>query len=623
MADGYNDEQIKDLFTGNTTYFSVPRYQRKYVWSEKNWRQLYEDIEYSLEDDNWSHFIGTFVFQRNDINRQNTEFIIIDGQQRIITIQILFMAMIASLRSIDPKDSDEDEEIKRYIDIIKDLIKRKPPRGYGIERVVIEYDRNYKQISDIVISDSDISSIIQSKDKSSILDCFRFYYGLLNKKSFPQLVEFYEKLIITKYVGFNSYTEEYAYNIFETLNARGTQLKQMELMKNYLFHYLLPKDDIDLYKLKWIEIENMLFANNLDCDDFLYHLFKCRYKVHNIRIEDLYDQIKLKVNKEADKIKAFYNDVIACVPIYINVVNCENSDEEIVFLLKYFRIKNNKQFRSVLMALFYQLQNGIIRDNVFLKLLTKLRNFLIIYNIRGITANRIDNDVHDLAYNILEANCERDIINSIYLFFLKDRSFFSYEDIPLAVRGLRYSNHKRYTMATSGMFVYLFEIMYKEKFTDYEYIKDYKSWTMEHIVNDCRDEDYVSSIGNLLLLTKKLNGKCKSKNYDEKRKLYMESGFAWVRDYANDQSHEPTKDEIQTRAIAIADKLAELTAFDVPDMKEFCEKTEKVLAFFNKLRKEENKYNSYLEDFKDDLYEQIEAKIKNKYKSQELLALLG
>ena len=52
MADGYNDEQIKDLFTGNTTYFSVPRYQRKYVWTEKNWRQLYEDIEYSLEDDN-------------------------------------------------------------------------------------------------------------------------------------------------------------------------------------------------------------------------------------------------------------------------------------------------------------------------------------------------------------------------------------------------------------------------------------------------------------------------------------------------------------------------------------------------------------------------------------------
>lgn len=49
----------------------------------------------------------------------------------------------------------------------------------------------------------------------------------------------------------------------------------------------------------------------------------------------------------------------------------------------------------------------------------------------------------------------------------------------------------------------------------------------------------------------------------------------------------------------------------------------KVLAFLNKLRKEGNKYNSYLEDFKDDLYEQIEAKIKNKYKSQELLALLG
>lgn len=275
------------------------------------------------------------------------------------------------------------------------------------------------------------------------------------------------------------------------------------------------------------------------------------------------------------------------------------------------------------MALFYQFENGRIREHVFLTLLKQLRNFLIIYNIRGITANRIDNDVHDLAYSIFEAKCERDIINRVYLFFLKDRSFFSFDDIPSAVKGLRYSNHKRYTMATSGMFVYLFEMMYKEKYADYEYIHDYKNWTMEHIVNDCCDEDYVSYFGNLLLLTRKLNGKCKSKEYAEKRKIYMESGFSWVKDYASEQHYEPTKNEIEIRTMEIAATLAKITAFDVSYMKEYCAKTEKVTLFLNKLEQDGGDYHSYIGDFKEDEYEQIEAKLRNKYKNQELLDLLG
>lgn len=623
LTEGNNDEQIKDLFTGNTSFFTVPRYQRKYVWEEKNWKQLYEDIEYSLEDAQWHHFIGTFVFQKNDISPQNTEFIIIDGQQRIITLQILFMSMIAALQSIKTGDFEEDEEINRYIDIIKDLIKRKPPRGYGINRVSIDYDPLYGIISETIISDQNIEYILQKKDQSCILSCFKYYYSLMHAKSFSEIVDYYEKLITTKFVGFNSYTEEYAYSIFETLNARGTQLKQMELMKNYLFHYLLPKDDIDIYKRFWLEAENQLFSNNLDCDDFLYHLFKCKYKIHDIRAEDLYDRIKKELNKEPEKIKEFYNSIIECVPIYTNVVNCFSDNEEIDFLLRYFKIKNNKQFRSALMALFYQKKKEKIGEKNFLKLVTQLRNFLIIYNIRGITANRIDNDVHDLAYHVFASSCERDIINSVNQFFLKDRSFFNFDDLPMALQGLRYSNHKRYTMATSGMFVYLFEILYKSEYADYEYLKDYKPWSLEHIVNDCNEEEYVSYIGNLLPLTKRLNNKCKSKSYDEKRSIYLESGFSWVKDYANSQSLEPTMEEIMARTELLASKLAALTGFNISEMKDYCEKTKKVTTFITELKKDADTNQEYIADFQYDEYERVQAKLMNKYKNQALLDALG
>ena len=37
------------LFSGNEVFFNIPRFQRRYVWTKKNWEQLFEDIEYVIK----------------------------------------------------------------------------------------------------------------------------------------------------------------------------------------------------------------------------------------------------------------------------------------------------------------------------------------------------------------------------------------------------------------------------------------------------------------------------------------------------------------------------------------------------------------------------------------------
>lgn len=621
-ADNRNSSILSELFNGNIAFYSIPRYQRAYVWTSKNWKQLYDDISYSLEDEEWSHFIGTFVFQKKDDDPQNVEYIVIDGQQRIVTIQLLFMAMIASLKKIANANPESKETADNYIEIVKDLITRKPTKGNKIHRVIIDYDENYNKICDYVLSEDDSDELLSVLKSTNISDCFLFFYNYFANKNLDEMIAFYEKTITTNYVHFNSYSEEYAFSIFETLNARGTQLKQMELVKNYMFHFLLPKDNIDNYKTKWVDAETLMYNNSLDSDEYLYHLFKCKFNVSKIREEDLYDLIKDQINRDPKAIKNLYDDIIRCIPIYIDVVNGTDADVEIAFALKYFLIKNNKQFRSVLMALFYKKKTGYIAQADLLRLIKLLRNFLLIYNIRNIPANRIDKDVQSLAYAIFNSTCKRDIYYYVYKFLVKDRTFFSLSDISTKVAELRYSNHKRYSSGNSGMFKYMFELLLKEQYKDYEYISDYSVWTIEHIINDSCDDEVVSKIGNLLLMTSKLNQECDSKNYLQKRTLYLESGFCWVKDYANAHSTEPQKDDILKRTEELAHLLESILCFDISMAESFCEKTNKIHSFLAYIKKSGEIDSKIINDIEFDDYDTLYKKLENKFKIPELLTLL-
>lgn len=90
--------------------------------------------------------------------------------------------------------------------------------------------------------------------------------------------------------------EEEVYNIFEILNARGVKLKQIELLKNYLFKYLKPKALLDTYKNKWAELEHLL--EGIDLDDFYLHTFRCWYYKNKLSKERLFDITKEQLRKE-------------------------------------------------------------------------------------------------------------------------------------------------------------------------------------------------------------------------------------------------------------------------------------------------------------------------------------
>lgn len=81
---------IKEIFQAEG--YSIPNYQRDYAWKDKNFRDLWEDLEEAIEYNKkgQGHFMGIMVVAKNEDNKKLYD--IIDGQQRTTTIFISCMS---------------------------------------------------------------------------------------------------------------------------------------------------------------------------------------------------------------------------------------------------------------------------------------------------------------------------------------------------------------------------------------------------------------------------------------------------------------------------------------------------------------------------------------------------
>ncbi|MGL2549947.1 DUF262 domain-containing protein [Helicobacter pylori] len=98
---------LKDVFLESG--YSIPNYQRDYAWKDKNFRDLWEDLEEAIEYNKkgYGHFIGTMVVAKNEDNKKLYD--IIDGQQRTTTIFML-------LHVLANKQNEEDkQETRKYL----------------------------------------------------------------------------------------------------------------------------------------------------------------------------------------------------------------------------------------------------------------------------------------------------------------------------------------------------------------------------------------------------------------------------------------------------------------------------------------------------------------------------
>ena len=123
----------------------------------------------------------------------------------------------------------------------------------------------------------------------------------------------------------------------------------------------------------------------------------------------------------------------------------------------------------------------------------------------------------------------KDIINGTVNNATENKTTF--DGIDLA--SLRYSNKKKDSNIQSWTLIYLFEMIFENDITSYDYIDNYNKWSIEHVLNDSTENDGDGFIGNLFPCTRILNNSFSNDDYDQKRTKYLACQYKWINDFGN------------------------------------------------------------------------------------------
>lgn len=507
MAFTTENRKIENIFQRAAIY-SVPRYQRDYVWKEVNWKELWIDLQFTLKNSNneipWSHFLGTIVLnQSKDKEKGLDKYEIIDGQQRMMTIYLILIAIYKNFKRLSLGDI---KNISNYIyESFLTSLTKESNRELMINNELYNEDLKY-----IIDAASNCDSVPKN---NKLYKPFTYFDNNLLNKDYDYLDKFLNKLLSVNIVEIISGEDEEIYNIFEVLNARGQKLKQIELLKNHIMKYIQPREleFIDKAKIKWRNIQKNIEHLN-DPDVLIQHFAKCYIEKNADNQNTIYRLIKEEI--KIDDLSKFLDKLEEFSKVYKEITWKDSNYETI----KYFNIKRNQQIRSLLCAIFVLNENNIIDEEIKEKSLLQLRNFFFIFNTTQQTSNKTDKIISAISYKVY--NCkttnEFKIVFSDFMYELE--SYIAQKDYKLLFesnQSFKYSN-KDTTMKRNNRLVkfVLEQICAKDQ---HDTKIESNNLTIEHLKSDDGSLDN-SSIWNLTLTTDQINSE-ELKNKEIKEKI--------------------------------------------------------------------------------------------------------
>ncbi len=359
--------------------FVIPIYQRLYSWEKEQCEQLWDDIiKIGGNDKMNGHFIGSILYVLDSNTHSNNTLLIIDGQQRLTTITLLFIALR---------------------DHLSDEVKRKE-----IESYLINSNKDGDKKFRLILSESDKDTLLSLIDKDrrkpselslKIMENFKLFEEWIRKNTdkLETIFKGLKKLMIV-WIALEKGKDD-PQLIFESMNSKGIELTQTDLIRNYIVMETEVKKQEDFYNQYWRAMEeNFKQSKKQSKREDLFSKFVRHYFTIKTReipnINKVYEAFKDYRQKKGIEIEDLLKDLQKYCGYFCQIAFKKEADKDLNKALSFLVDLEMDVVYPLLLELYSDYKDGVLSKQDFIPIIYLTESYLCRRSVCGIPSNGLN-----------------------------------------------------------------------------------------------------------------------------------------------------------------------------------------------------------------------------------------
>ncbi|WP_033750891.1 DUF262 and DUF1524 domain-containing protein [Helicobacter pylori] len=353
--------------------FVIPIYQRLYSWKKEQCEQLWDDIIKAGGNDKMNgHFIGSILYALDGNTHSNNSLLIIDGQQRLTTITLLFIALRNHL-------NEEDERKK-------------------IESYLINSDKDGDKKFRLILSESDKDTLLFLIDKNKrkpsepsvkIVENFELFEKWIseNTDKLETIFKGLKKLMVV-WVALDKEKDD-PQLIFESMNSKGIELTQADLIRNYIIMETEVEKQECFYNQYWRAMEEDFKQNEKLFNRFVRHYLTIKTgKIPNEK--RVYEAFKNYQQEKGIETEDLLKDLQKYCGYFCQIAFKKEEDKELNKALSLLVDLEMDVVYPLLLELYSDYKDGVLSKQDFIPIIALTESYLCRRAVCGLKSNGLN-----------------------------------------------------------------------------------------------------------------------------------------------------------------------------------------------------------------------------------------
>ncbi len=351
----------------------IPIYQRVYSWEKEQCKELWDDIIKIGGDDKMEgHFIGSILYVMPNAKHSGNTLLIIDGQQRLTTITLLLTALR---------------------DHLSDEVKRKEIEDHYLINSDEDGDKKFR----LILSESDKYTLLSLIDKdkrkpsepsSKIVENFKLFEEWISKNTnqLETIFKGLEKLMIVYIALKGKYDPQL---IFESMNSKGMELTQTDLIRNYIVMETEIEKREGFYNKYWRAMEEDFKQNKKLFDRFVRHYLTIKTReIPNIN--KVYVALKNYQQKEGIGIEDLLKDLQKYCKYFCRIVFKKEADKDLNKALGFLVDLKMDVIYPLLLELYSDYSDEVLSKDDFRRSIALIESYICRRAVCGLGTNSLN-----------------------------------------------------------------------------------------------------------------------------------------------------------------------------------------------------------------------------------------